>query len=82
MEDMKIRDNTIIVWTTDNGSTASLTNTMNGRSVNGGKTKTTENGINAPFIVSCPGIVPQGKTTDALVDFTDMLPIFAELGGI
>jgi hypothetical protein len=26
--------------------------------------------------------VPQGKVTDALVDFTDMLPTFAELAGV
>ncbi|NWK54636.1 sulfatase-like hydrolase/transferase [Verrucomicrobiaceae bacterium N1E253] len=81
LDDLGIRENTIVIWTTDNGTSGSLKNTLNGRLVKGGKTKTTENGINAPFIVNCPGRVPKGKTTDALIDFADLLPTFAELAG-
>ena len=55
LESLKIRKNTIIVWTCDNGTSGGINNNMNGRSVKGGKTKTTENGVNTPFIVSCPG---------------------------
>jgi arylsulfatase A-like enzyme len=35
----------------------------------------------APFIVNCPGTVPEGVQTDVLTDFSDMLPTFVELGG-
>ncbi|WP_435274127.1 sulfatase-like hydrolase/transferase [Psychrobium sp. nBUS_13] len=73
------RENTIIIWTTDNGTNKSLVGTLNGRKVRGGKQKTTENGINSPFIVNAPGLVPQGVVSDTLVDFTDILPTFAEL---
>jgi arylsulfatase A-like enzyme len=73
-----LRDNTLVIWTTDNGSSRTLTNTMNGRTVVGGKSLTTENGVNAPFIVNWPGIVPAGKVSDALVDFTDMHTTFAD----
>ncbi|WP_146530570.1 sulfatase-like hydrolase/transferase [Novipirellula artificiosorum] len=53
-----------------------------GRVVRGGKAKMSEqNGTAMPFIVSCPGTVPAGIETDALIDFSDMLPTFAELGG-
>ncbi|WOH39486.1 sulfatase-like hydrolase/transferase [Thalassotalea fonticola] len=79
LETMGELENTIIVWTTDNGTDRSVTGRLNGRTVRGGKTLTTENGINSPFIVSGPGLVPSGIVTDALVDFTDMLPTFAEL---
>jgi len=34
-----------------------------------------------PFIVNCPGRVPAGVVTDALIDFTDLHPTFAELAG-
>jgi len=81
LEDLKIRDNTIIVWTTDNGTSGTIVGNRDGRAVRGGKTFLTENGVNAPFIVNCPGKVPSGVVTDALVDFTDILPTFAELGG-
>lgn len=81
LEELKIRDNTIIVWTTDNGTAVGQIGHMNGRAVRGGKTYLTENGVNAPFIVNCPGIVPEGVVTEALIDFTDILPTFCELAG-
>jgi arylsulfatase A-like enzyme len=81
LDDLRIRDRTIIIFTTDNGSGGGLTGTINGRKIRGGKAKKTENGICAPYIVNCPGLVPQGVATDALTDFTDLLPTFAELGG-
>jgi len=34
-----------------------------------------------PFIVSAPGLVPEGVTADGLTDITDMLPTFADLAG-
>ena len=79
LEEMGERENTIIVWTTDNGSDTRITGSLNGRKIRGGKAFTTENGINSPFIVNAPGMVPEGVETDALVDFTDILPTFAEL---
>ncbi len=47
----------------------------------GAKGKETEAGVNAPFIVNCPGLVPSGVETDALTDFSDLLPTFVDLGG-
>jgi len=81
LDGLQIRDRTIIIFTTDNGSPNGITGTLNGRKILGGKAKKTENGICEPFIVNCPGILPQGVVTDALTDFTDLLPTFAELGG-
>ncbi len=81
LDELRIRDRTIIIFTTDNGSGGGHTGTLNGIKIRGGKAKKTENGVCAPFIVNCPGLVPQGVVTDALTDFTDLLPTFAELGG-
>ncbi len=81
LDDAGIRENTIIVFTTDNG-TGGQSNRRLGRVVRGGKAKMSEqNGTAQPFIVNCPGTVPAGVTTDALIDFTDILPTFAELAG-
>ena len=41
----------------------------------------TSTGVCQPFIVNCPGLVPGGREPDALTDFADLLPTFAELGG-
>ncbi len=79
LDSLGIRENTLVFWTTDNGTSGSITGHRNGRAVRGGKTYLTENGINAPLIVNAPGLVPSGKVTDALVDFADFLPTFADL---
>ena len=81
LNELKIRNRTIIIFTTDNGSSGGITGTRHGRKIPGGKAKKTENGVCEPYIVNCPGLVPQGVVTDALTDFTDLFPTFAELGG-
>jgi len=80
-DDAGIRGETIIIFSTDNGSGGRITGARNGRKVKGGKAKKSEAGVCAPFIVNGPGRVPAGLVTDALTDFTDLLPTFAELGG-
>jgi arylsulfatase A-like enzyme len=82
LEETGIRDNTIIIFTTDNGSSGKLAGRLNGKEVTGGKSMKTENGVCAPFIVNCPGLVPSGVVTNALTDFTDLLPTFIELSGV
>lgn len=81
LDELELRENTIVVWTTDNGTSGGISNQMNGRLVKGAKGKTLENGTCEPFVVNCPGRVPAGVVSDALSDFTDLLPTFAELGG-
>lgn len=82
LEDAGIRDNTLIIWTTDNGTTGAITGTRNGFSVPGGKAKTTESGINVPFLVSWPEQISPNSISDALIDFTDIFPTCLELAGI
>ncbi|MCY4594510.1 MAG: hypothetical protein OXC19_06865, partial [Bryobacterales bacterium] len=68
-------------FTTDNGTSRGIRGSLNGRPVQGGKGRLTENGPRAPFIVNGPGLVPAGVETDALTDFSDLLPTFCELSG-
>ena len=81
LNELGIRERTIIIFTTDNGSTGSITGTLKGTKVQGGKSQEKESGVCAPFIVNGPGLVPAGVETDALTDFSDLLPTFVELGG-
>jgi arylsulfatase A-like enzyme len=81
LDETGLRKDTIVIWTTDNGTSGGISNLMNGRLVRGAKGKTLENGTCEPFVVNCPGIVPAGKTSDALIDFTDLLPTFASIAG-
>jgi len=81
VDELGIRNNTVIIWSTDNGTSGGISGRMGGRLVRGGKAKLTENGVCEPFIVNAPGLVPAGVETDALTDFTDLLPTFCELAG-
>jgi len=81
LDELGIRDDTIIVWTTDNGTTSRMTGTLNGRRVRGSKAETVEAGICVPFIVNSPKLVASGKESEALLTIADMLPTFAEIGG-
>lgn len=81
IDDAGIRKNTIVIFTTDNGTAGGITGKLDGRTVKGGKAKLTENGPRAPFIVNGPGLVPAGVETDELTDFSDLLPTFCELAG-
>jgi arylsulfatase A-like enzyme len=80
IEELGIRDHTYIVFTTDNGSPASVTGRRLGHAVRGAKVKMTEAGTAMPFIVTGPG-VRRGVVTDALTDFTDIAPTFVDLAG-
>lgn len=81
IDDAGIRNNTIVIFTTDNGTTRRIRGRLNGRLVVGGKARLTENGPRQPFIVNGPGLVPAGAVTDELTDFSDLLPTFCELAG-
>lgn len=68
VEEMGIADNTIILYSSDNGTTSSA------------KGKGVEYGVHVPFIVAGAGIKQRGMTTE-LMDFTDVLPTLAEFAG-
>ncbi len=81
LDDLSIRERTIVIFSTDNGTSGGITGTLNGRKVKGGKGSIGENGCWEPFIVNCPGTVPHGNVSDCLTDFSDLLPTFCELAG-
>ena len=81
LDDLGIREDTIIIWTTDNGTTGAITGTRNGRRVQGAKAQTIEPGINSPFIVNSPGRVPAGVESNALFTIADIMPTFADIAG-
>lgn len=82
LDEIGIRKNTIIIWTTDNGTSGSIVGDLNGKMVRGGKSMLSENGVNAPFVINAPGIVPEGITSHALIDFSDLLPTLCDLAQI
>ncbi|MBL9198972.1 MAG: sulfatase-like hydrolase/transferase [Opitutaceae bacterium] len=80
LDRLGLRDNTIVVVATDNGSDATLSGRRHGRVVKGGLYQMTENGGNVVCFVNSPRLVPGGRTS-ALIDFSDIFPTLAAFAG-
>ncbi|MFO7974046.1 MAG: sulfatase-like hydrolase/transferase [Candidatus Hydrogenedentota bacterium] len=81
LDEMELRDNTLIIFTGDNGSPRSVTSRFRGKAIRGGKSLLTDAGTHAAFYANWLGTISPGSRTNDLVDFTDFMPTFAELGG-
>ena len=68
VEEAGLSDDTIIIYTSDNGTTSSA------------KAKGVEYGVHVPVVVVGPGVERSGPTAE-LMDFTDILPTLAEWAG-
>ena len=82
LDEMGIREDTLVIFTADNGTTGKITGHVDGREVKGGKATTWETGVNIPFIANWPGTIPGGRESAALIDFTDIIPTFSDLAGV
>ncbi|MFO0952924.1 MAG: sulfatase-like hydrolase/transferase [Isosphaeraceae bacterium] len=91
LEELGLREKTLIVFSADNGTApvgytaehdpAKSTGKIGGRYVNGRKGQLLEGGSRVPLIVSWKGTTAPGQTRDDLVDFSDLLPTFADVAG-
>ena len=76
-----VRDNTLLIFTCDNGTYKGITSPFKGRDTKGGKGTTPNAGTHVPMIASWPARIKEGVVNRDLIDFSDMLPTLAELAG-
>jgi arylsulfatase A-like enzyme len=77
------RNNTLVIFTSDNGGHASVAEQFNTSGpLRGFKRDLTEGGIRVPFIARWPETIAANRTSDAVIAFQDMLPTFADLAGV
>jgi arylsulfatase A-like enzyme len=79
LEELKLRDKTLVVFTSDNGGL--LPNTSNAP-FRAGKGSAYEGGVRVPLIVSWPGTVAAGRKCETPVVTLDWYPTFLELAGV
>ncbi|MFP6894703.1 MAG: sulfatase-like hydrolase/transferase, partial [Opitutales bacterium] len=90
LKQAKVDDNTLMVFTSDNGPW--IEQQLKGKGGNdahygtsgplrGAKMMTWEGGVRVPTIVRWPGVVPAGKDCSEPATIMDLLPTFAKLGG-
>jgi len=75
-------ENTIILFTADNGTNRKISSRWNGMNIQGGKGSTKDMGTHVPLVAYWKGHTPKGMVCDDLIDFTDFYPTLAEAAGI
>ncbi len=81
LEKLGLTENTLVIFTGDNGTSGSITNRLGEFSMSGGKRTMNEAGTRVPFIAKWPGQIPAG-TRDSFMTLTDLLPTLAAVAGI
>ena len=82
LDELGLRENTLIMFTGDNGSPGGISSEMrDGTTIAGGKGKTTDAGTHVALVANWEGVIPAGRVCDDLIDFSDMLPTLADAGG-
>ncbi|MBT3374082.1 MAG: sulfatase [Lentisphaerae bacterium] len=78
LDDERLRDNTLVVFMSDNGGHPEYTGHT---PLRGSKWNLYEGGVRVPFLVRWPGEIPGGAVCDTPVTGCDLLPTFTELAG-
>ena len=85
LDSLGISDNTIVIFTSDNGphmeGGADPTYFNSSGGLRGIKRDLYEGGIRVPFIMSWPAKIQGGRTTDHICAFWDFLPTLADITG-
>jgi arylsulfatase A len=85
LDRMKLTDDTLVIFTTDNGPINSPLARKKGHQPTGPyrglKTSAWDGGTRVPFVARWPGRIPIGATTDQLMGLTDVLATVAAICG-
>ncbi len=81
LDNLKLRDDTILMFTSDNGG-LKLNQVTSNDPARAGKGSVYEGGVRVPFIVSYPPKIRAGSTSDAAAMSIDLFPTLAELSGL
>ncbi|WP_310621226.1 arylsulfatase [Flexibacterium corallicola] len=81
LDDLKIADNTIVIFTSDNGPQTITWPDGGTTPFRGSKGTTWEGGFRVPTIIRWPGHVPAGVVENGVFDATDWMPTLVAAAG-
>jgi len=82
LKEQHLEENTIIIFTSDNGGVSSGDHfSTSNLPLRGGKGSTFEGGIRVPFFVYVPGLTKAGSTSNTPISMVDIYPSLLELSG-
>lgn len=82
LESRGLAEETLILFTTDNGTHRSIHSRMGERIIQGDKGRPTDAGTHVPLIASWKGRIAPGQVNEDLIDFTDFLPTLTEAASV
>ncbi|MDF2190602.1 arylsulfatase [Paraflavitalea sp. CAU 1676] len=81
LDDLKIADNTIVLYTTDNGAELALWPDGAMTMFRGEKGTTWEGGFRCPMMVRWPGVIKPGTVSNEIISLLDWFPTLSAAAG-
>jgi arylsulfatase A-like enzyme len=81
LDELKIADNTIVIYTTDNGAMVSWWPDGGATPFRGEKATTWEGGVRVPLLVRWPARIPAGKVSNGIQTHEDLFTTLAAAAG-
>jgi arylsulfatase A len=82
LKEKGVLNNTIFIFTGDNGTNVAITTQTKSGPVTGAKSFTIDAGVHVPLIVNWPEYMKKGRVYEPLIEFSDFLPTFIEATGV
>ncbi len=79
LEEKGIRENTLLIFTADNGTHTRIVSHTVDRKVKGAKGNTISDGVRVPLLISWPDKVKSALQFDGLIEFSDFFATLADL---
>lgn len=81
LAELGLERNTLVLFTSDNGTPPDITVRFRNVTRNGGKGTLSEAGTRVPLLARWTGVIEPGRGTTQLVDLSDFLPTLAAVAG-
>ncbi len=82
LDSLGLTDNTVVIFTSDNGGVSYWNNTSSNLPLRGAKGWLYEGGIRVPFFVRWPGVTKAGRVVSTPVVGMDIYPTLLEMAGL
>ena len=82
LEELGIQENTLLIFTGDNGTDKPIVSELAGRQVAGAKSHSTDAGTRVPLLAQWPRKIAGNQVIPHLADFTDILPTICQAAAI
>ena len=79
LKELNIDDNTIVIFTGDNGNHPTIFTKTKNTIIQGAKGNTIDAGTHVPLIVSWPKEIKEGQVSNELIEFSDFFATFSDI---